>query len=149
MNSTMTHTEPLEQIAPSLDRTLGWSKRYARPEARWFSNTAAVLKQHQDDWNRDAKNVAMGEAAAARRAEEKRQAQAAAAAKQEAERAERDERFVAELRERYMAADPGATEADFAQALPEIRRKHRIDVTLGVAKTADDAARTANARRYG
>ncbi len=45
-------------------------------------------------------------------------------------RAEREAEFVERLRRNYFASDPGATEAEFARDLPDIRRKHRIDAAL-------------------
>jgi hypothetical protein len=48
-----------------------------------------------------------------------------AARQAEADKAEED-RFVDGLRQKYLAADPAATEADFQKGLPEIRRQQRI-----------------------
>jgi hypothetical protein len=44
--------------------------------------------------------------------------------------AEAETRFTDELRGKYFAADPGATEAEFQVDLPLIRRQHRIKAAL-------------------
>jgi len=44
--------------------------------------------------------------------------------------AEAETRFTGELRGKYFAADPGATEAEFQADLPDIRRQHRITAAL-------------------
>ena len=96
----------------------------------------------------------MDELIDARRAERqaKEEQEAAERDAKEAERRERaDARFVARLRDNYLAADPSATEDDFRRDLPEIRRQHRIAAaTAGDsdAAAADLAARRAHARLY-
>ncbi|MDP9473329.1 MAG: hypothetical protein M3Q71_22145 [Chloroflexota bacterium] len=78
---------------------------------------------------------------AAREAEEKRAADAASRAEAA------DKRFVADLRRRYLASDPRATEADFQRDLPELRKQRRIAAVAG-ASTEDDKARARFVRQY-
>lgn len=94
--------------------------------------------RRHDEWMRGI-NAVKEEAA---RAEEERKA-ADAAARAEAA----DKRFVSELKRRYMAADPKATEVDFLRDLPELRKQHRMAAVAG-ATTADDRARAQFIRQY-
>ncbi len=59
-----------------------------------------------------------------------------------------DERFVGDLRARYLAADPSATAEDFAADLPEIKRQHRIKAALSGGADDGRAARADTASRY-
>jgi len=68
-------------------------------------------------------------------------------AQREARQQAADDRFVGDLREKYMSADPTATDADFQRDLQEIKRQHRIKAALSGG--ADDGrARADNASRY-
>ncbi len=61
--------------------------------------------------------------------------------------AEADRRFVAGLRQRYLASDPKATQADFERDLPELRKLHRLNAVAN-GGTADDLARRRFATQY-
>jgi len=68
-------------------------------------------------------------------------------AKREARQQAADERFVGDLKARYLAADPTATPQEFERDLPEIRRQHRLAAALKEAPD-DGRARPDNASRY-
>ena len=104
----------------------GKTERLARPDR------TDPIYQHLDEATLRRKQSQWDAAEAWRQANDDLKAQrfAAVDAKRAADAAERttaaDARFVAELRGKYLAADPTATAADFQRDLPEIRRQHRI-----------------------
>jgi len=68
--------------------------------------------------------------------------------KRAARRRRDDDIFIGDLKDRYLAADPLATDADFDRDLPEIRRQHRLAAALR-GEADDRSARAANAARAG
>jgi len=68
-------------------------------------------------------------------------------ARREARQQAADERFVGDLKAKYLAADPSATPEAFQADLPEIKRQHRIKAALSGGDD-DGAARAATAARY-
>ncbi len=95
-------------------------------------------RRKHEEWMRGVN--ALKEEAASAEAEKKA---ADAAARAEAA----DKRFVADLRRRYLASDPKATERDFERDLPELRKQHRMAAVAGTS-TADDKARARFVRQY-
>ncbi len=95
-------------------------------------------RRRHEEWMKGVN--ALKEAAASAEAE-KKAADAAARA------ASADKRFVADLRRRYLASDPRATEADFQRDLPELRKQRRIAAVAG-ATTEDDCARARFRSQY-
>jgi hypothetical protein len=72
----------------------------------------------------------------------------AADRQREAQVAAANEKLVSDLRRRYLASDPTATEEEFQRDLPELRRKHREAAVLGVNDGRAEAARRESAQRY-
>jgi hypothetical protein len=74
-------------------------------------------------------------------------------AEREAERqqlaSEQEASFVDGLRQKYFAADPSVTEAEFLEDLPKIRRQHRIAAALSGQPTNDNEARRLQAIQTG
>lgn len=105
---------------------------------------AALLAKDQEQWDEADAWAKMN---ARLRTERLAKRDAERDAQREARRREEDVRFVDGLKARYLAADPLATEGDFARDLPEMRRQHRIAAALP-SGSADEAARLANSQRY-
>jgi len=123
---------------------LGLTGRLPRPSRETHGGKPELLAAAQKRWD-----AAAGWAEQNDRLRRERLAKLDAdqEARREARRRRDDDRFVAGWKAKYLAADPAATDADFARDLPELRRQHRLAAALKDAPD-DGRARADNASRY-
>ncbi len=139
MSTTMTATD----VAGN--PYIGKTRAIARPTNETH-RPGPRLDQLQARWDQAEDRAAENDRL---RAEHLKKVDADRKAKADAGRKSVEDQFVDGLRKKYLAADPSATEAEFQEDLPKLRRQHRIDAALASDAAADDAARFVNARRYG